>query len=138
MSRSTPAGRAGLGVLLRQRDVFAPIRARVRIAQKTVTHAPLDKRYDGFIAIMAGAHGLVEINTRVRSDPGLQRDMERDACTPETVAQMEEALDEIYRQHGASYRHSYAAQWQLLDADISGAPCGPKAACAAKGSICSI
>ncbi len=46
---SAQASLAGLGVLRRQRDVFAPIRARVRIAQKTVRHAPLDKRYDGFI-----------------------------------------------------------------------------------------
>jgi len=98
---------------------------------------------------------LVEINTRLRSDPGLQRAMGRsacaeqsvvqqtlDACTEETVAQMEEtvaqmeeALDEIYRQHGAGYRHDYAYHWQLLDADISGAPCGPKAACATKGYV---
>ncbi len=143
---SAQASLAGLGVLLRQRDVFAPIRARVHIAQKTVRHAPLDKLYDGFIAILTGAHGLVEINTRLRSDPGLQAAMGRtgcaeqstvqqtlDACTEETVAQMEEALDEIYRQHGAGYRHDYAQAWQLLDADISGAPCGPKAACATKG-----
>jgi len=32
------ASLAGLGLLLRQRDVFIPIRARVHIAQKTVTH----------------------------------------------------------------------------------------------------
>jgi len=143
---STQASLAGLGVLLRQRDVFAPIRARVHIAQKTVRHAPLDKLYDGFIAILTGAHGLVEINTRLRSDPGLQGAMGRtgcaeqstvqqtlDACTEGTVTQMEEALNEIYRQHGAGYRHDYAQQWQLLDADISGAPCGPKAAFATKG-----
>jgi len=143
---SAQASLAGLGLLLRQRDVFAPIRARVHIAQKTVRHAPLDKLYDGFITILMGAHGLVEINTRLRSDHTLQRAVGRgacaeqsvvqqtlDACTEETVAQMEEALDEIYRQHGAGYRHDYAQQWQLLDADISGAPCGPKAACATKG-----
>jgi hypothetical protein len=27
---------------------------------------------DGFITMLAGAHGLVEINTRLRSDPALQ------------------------------------------------------------------
>ncbi len=143
---SAQASLAGLGVLLQQRDVFASIRAGVHIAQKTVQHAALDKLYDGFITIMMGAHGLVEINTRLRSDHALQRAVGRgacaeqstvqqtlDACTPETVAQMEDALDEIYRQHGAGYRHDYALQWQLLDADISGAPYGPKAACATKG-----
>jgi len=74
------ASLAGLGVLLRQRDVFAPIRARVHSAQKTVTHTPLDKRYDGFSAIVAGAHGLVEINTRRRRAAGLQRAMGRTDC----------------------------------------------------------
>ena len=70
---SAQASLAAVGVLLRQRDVFGPIRARVHIAQKTVRHAPLDKLYDGFITIVAGAHGLVEINTRLRSDLALQR-----------------------------------------------------------------
>ncbi len=75
----------GLGVLLRQRDVFAPIGARMLIAQKTVKHAPLDKRYDGFIASVAGAHGLVEINTRLRRDPGLQRAMGPTACAEQSA-----------------------------------------------------
>jgi hypothetical protein len=93
-----------------------------------------------------GARGLVEINTRLRSDPALQAALGRaacaeqstvqqtlDACTDETVAQMQQALDEIYRRHAASYRHDYAHHWQLLDVDISGWPCGKKAACATKG-----
>src|SRR2546421_9894084 len=107
---SAHASLAAIGVLLRHRDVFGPIRARVRIAQKTVKHTPLDKLYDGFIAILMGAHGLVEINTRLRSDPALQAALGRkacaeqavvqqtlDACTPENVAQMYAALDVIYR-----------------------------------------
>ncbi len=143
---SAQASLAALGVLLRHADVFGPIRARVQIGQKTVKHSPLDKLYDGFIAILAGAHGLVEINTRLRSDPALQAAVGRaacaeqsvvqqtlDACTSENVAQMYAALDAIYRQHGAGYRHDYARQWQLLDADMSGLPCGPKAAFASKG-----
>ena len=50
---------AALGCHLQRLDLFAPIRARVRIAQKTVTHTPADKLYDACIAILAGAHGLV-------------------------------------------------------------------------------
>lgn len=143
---SAQASLAAVGVLLRQRDIFGPIRARVRIAQKAVRHAPLDKLYDGVIAIVAGAHGVVEVNTRLRSDVGLQRAFGRaagaeqstvrqtlDACTAETVAQMEAALDEIYRRHGAGYRHDYARAWQLLDVGMSGWPCGKKAACATTG-----
>jgi hypothetical protein len=96
--------------------------------------------------MLAGAHGLVEINTRLRSDPGLQaavglqRCAEQsvvqdtlDACTEENVRQMEQALDTIYRQHAQGYRHDYARAWQILDVDMSGLPCGPKAAFATKG-----
>jgi hypothetical protein len=137
---------AAIGQLVRQHDVFGPIRARVRIAQKTVTHTPLDKLYDGFITLLMGAQGLVEINTRLRSDPVLQRAVGRtscaeqsvvqqtlDACTEENVGQMQQALDAIYRQHGQGYRHDYTQAWQLLEADMSGAPCGKKAEGASKG-----
>ena len=63
------ASLAAIGVKLRQLDVFGPIRQTVLIAQKTVKHTPMDKVYDAFISLLAGAHGLVEINTRLRSDP---------------------------------------------------------------------
>ena len=62
------ASLAAIGVKLKQLDLFDPIRQQVRIAQKTVKHSPIDKLYDAFIAMLAGAHGLVEINSRLRSD----------------------------------------------------------------------
>jgi Transposase DDE domain group 1 len=140
------ASLAAIGVKLRQLDVFGPIRETVHIAQKTVKHTPIDKVYDAFISLLAGAHGLVEINTRLRSDLALQAAFGRtccaeqsvvqetlDACTCENVAQMEQALDSIYRQHSQGYRHNYRADLQLLDVDMSGIPCGPKAAFASKG-----
>src|SRR5437660_10915310 len=140
------ASLAAMGVKLRQLDVFGPIRQTVRIGQKTVKHTPIDKLYDGFIAMLAGAHGMVEINTRLRSDPALQAAFGRtacaeqsvvqqtlDACTDENVTQMQQALDEIYREHSATYRHDYGSRYQILDIDMSGMPCGPKAAMATKG-----
>jgi hypothetical protein len=140
------ASLAAIGVKLRQLDLFGPIRKSVWIAQKTVKHAPTDKLYDAFISLLAGAHGLVEINTRLRADAGLQEAFGRstcaeqsvvqetlDACTAENVQQMEQAMDAIYRQHSQGYRHEYAADLQLLDVDMSGIPCGPKAAFASKG-----
>jgi hypothetical protein len=56
-----------------------------------------------------------------------------DACTGENVSEMQHALDLIYRQHSRGYRHDYEAGFQLLDVDMSGLPCGPKAAFATKG-----
>lgn len=56
-----------------------------------------------------------------------------DACTEETVSQLEAAVDAIYRRHSQGYRHDYTQRWQLLDVDMSGLPCGKKAALATPG-----
>ena len=140
------ASLAALGMKLQHLDLFGPIRKGVRIAQKTVKHTPIDKLYDAFIAMLAGAHGLVEINTRLRADPALQQAFGRercaeqsvvqetlDACRGENVQQLEQAVDTIYRHHSQGFRHDYPTKFQVLDVDMSGMPCGPKAAFATKG-----
>ena len=134
---SPAASLAALGVKLSQLDLFGPIRSEVHIRQKTIKHTPVDKLYDAFISLLAGAHGMVEINTRLRTDPALQHAFGRqacaeqsvvqetlDACKQENVEQMQHALDVIYRQHSRGYHHDYQARFQLLDVDMSGLPCG--------------
>ncbi len=119
----TPAASlAALGVKLQQINLFGPIKRLVHIAQKTLRHGPIDKLYDSFITLLAGAHGLGEINTRLRADPALQRAFGRtacaeqsvvqqtlDACSDENVTQMQQALDEIFRKHSRAYGHEYNA-----------------------------
>ena len=135
-----------IGIKVRQIGLLQPIFQKVRIAQKTVKFSPAEKLMDALITILAGAHGLVEANKRVRPDRGLQQAFGRsgcaeqsviqdtlDACTSENVKQMEEALAVIYRQHSQGYRHPYDRQWQILDIDLTGRPCGPKAAFATSG-----
>ena len=78
---------AAIGAKLKQVDLFGPIRTQVQIKQKTVKYTPIDKLMDGFISLLAGAHGLVEINTRLRTDPGLQRAFGRSACAEQSVVQ---------------------------------------------------
>ena len=137
---------AAIGIKLRDLKVFEPIEKSVRIAQKTIKDSPSDKLYDAFISLLAGAHGLVEINMRLRADAALQRAFGRsrcaeqsvvqdtlNACSAQNVEQMEQAMDLIYRQHSQGYQHDYQADYQLLDVDMSGLPCGPKAAFATKG-----
>lgn len=145
--QSTPhATLVALGLKVQQLDLFRPVRAQVHIKQKTVRYTPTDKLYDAWIAILAGAHGLVEVNTRLRSDPALQAAFGRcacaeqaviqdtfDACDATTVQQMEQALTTIFRQHSRAYRHDYTQEVQVVDLDITGLPCGPKAAFATKG-----
>jgi hypothetical protein len=140
------ASLAGMGQLLQQRDIFGPVRQRVQIRQKQVRYAPIAKLYQALVTLLAGAHGLVEANTLLRSDAALQAafgctgcaeqsviQQTLDACTATNVGEMEAAVAEILRQHGQSYRHPYAQQWQLLDADLTGWPCGRKAEVATKG-----
>ena len=140
------ASLAAIGVKLSQLKLFDPIRTLVQIKQKTIKHTPVDKLSDAFISLMAGAHGLVEINTRLRTDPALQKAFGRsacaeqsvvqetlDACTAENVTQLQKTLDEIYRQNSQSLHHDYQTSFHVLDVDMSGLPCGPKAAFATKG-----
>jgi hypothetical protein len=143
---SAHATLAALGVKVCEMKLFELIAQQVKITQKTVKYTPIEKLMDAEIAILAGAHGMVEINKRVRPDRGLQAAFGRngcaeqsvvqntlDACVQENVAQMQAALDLIYRQHSQGYRHNYQKGWQLLDADMTGRPCGKKAAFATKG-----
>ncbi len=104
---------AATGLKVRQLGIFRPIAEKVKIAQKVVRYTPAQKLLDGLITILAGAHGLVEANKRVRPDRSLQRAFGRDgcaeqsvisetlnACPPENVQQMYQAMKEIYQQHG--------------------------------------
>lgn len=103
---------AAVGLKLQALQLLAPIREKVKIAQKKIKHEPLDKLQDALITILAGAHGLCEINTRLRADQALQRAFGREACadqsvvqatlnacTSTNVAQMMEALDAIFQKH---------------------------------------
>jgi hypothetical protein len=145
--RFTPsASLAALGAKLRSLDLLDPIAQHVTIAQKTVTHSPVDKLTDALVAILGGAHGLVEINSRLRSDPALQRAFGRSGCaeqsvvqdtlnasTDQNVRQLRFASDGIFQQRSRTARHRFTQQLLELDVDMSGMPCGKKAAFATKG-----
>ncbi len=135
-----------IGIKLRSMKLFETIADHVKIKQKTVKHTPVEKLTDAFIAILAGAHGLCEVNTRVRSDAALQRSFGRescadqsvvqetlDACDVENVRQMKHAFKALMRAHSCAYRHPYQERLQLLDVDMTGLPCGHLAERASKG-----
>lgn len=116
---SPRAALAALGIRLRALNLFGPVQHQVHIAPKTVIHTPVQTLYDAFVALLAGAHGLGEINTRLRSDPGLQAAFGRqacaeqsvvqetlDACTETKVAQRHDAMDTISRRQSPGSRHA--------------------------------
>ena len=135
-----------LGLRVKQLKIMDTIGQYVNINQKTVQDSPLEKMTDALITILAGGQGLVEANKLVGSDPAVQQAFGRErcaeqsvisetlnACTAETIEQMSQAWLTLYRQNSEGYRHNYQQEWQLLDIDLSGQPCGPKAAFASKG-----
>jgi hypothetical protein len=135
-----------IGIKLRSLKFFDTIAQHVQIKQKTIHHTPIEKLQDPLIAILSGAHGLAEINTRVRTDSALQRAFGRkdcaeqsvvqetlDASTSENVAQMKRAFKALLKAHGRSYYHRYKDRLQLLDVDMTGLPCGRWAKKASKG-----
>ena len=70
--RNSPrASLAIIGICTQQMDIWGMIGQQVKIQQKTVKHTPLQKLQDAFINILAGGHGIVEINDRVKPDKGL-------------------------------------------------------------------
>jgi hypothetical protein len=46
---------------------------------------------------------------------------------------MERAMEQIFRRQSQSYRHDYNHEFQLMEVDMSGRPCGRKSALATKG-----
>lgn len=143
---SPRASLAALGLRLRCLGLFEAIAAHVHVPQKTVKHTPAEKLYDAFLAILSGAHGLSEINTRLRADPTLQRSFGRstcaeyslvqdtlDACTQENVEQLRRVVASLFRAHSRAARHDYSDSLQVLDLDMTGLPCGPQAELSRKG-----
>lgn len=128
--------------------MFGPIREHVMSAQKTVKQTPIDTWSEAFFPMVARAHGLVEIQTRLRSDPAWHMAFGRrsgaeqsvgqetvDACTTEKVTHMQQAMDMIARPHRQGSDHDAGRAWQVLDVDLSGMPCGPNAAFATTGDV---
>jgi Transposase DDE domain group 1 len=143
---SPRASLAAVGLRLRRLGLIEALAAHVHVPQKTVKHTPAEKLYDAFVAILAGAHGLSEIHTRLRSDSALQSAFGRstcaeyslvqdtlDACTPENIEQLRRVVTSLFREHGRASHHDYSATLQVLDLDMTGLPCGPKAELSRKG-----
>ena len=143
---SARASLASVGQYMRRLKIWETVEHHVQVIQKIRKHKPLEKLLDAFINILAGGHGVVEVNTRVRPDEGLQQAFGRSGCadqsvisetlnqcSEETVGQMRQAMSEVLRVHSQSHRHSYQAQCLLLDVDMSGMPAGRQGEGVSKG-----
>jgi len=76
-----------IGAKTRKMKLFEPIEREVKIAQKIIKHRPVDKLLDGYIAILAGGAGMVEVNKRVRAERAVQVAFGRKGCAEQSVVQ---------------------------------------------------
>lgn len=140
------ASLAIVGTWMNKNKTWKEIESRVKINQKVIRHTPTDKLKDLLIHILAGGHGIADINNRVRTDKSLQLAFGRSACaeqstiqetlnasTTENVLEFNEAMKVIYQQNGRAYRHDYESKYQVLDIDLSGLVSGKQAEGATKG-----
>lgn len=135
-----------IGVMIETLKILKPIEEKVKIKQKTVKNSPYEKLVDALIAILSGAKGIVEVNTRVRPDQGVQEAFGRKGCAEQSVIQetlnavreqnieeMEKALKVIYQEQSLGIKHNYKEELQLLDIDFTGLGCGELSEEAQKG-----
>jgi hypothetical protein len=135
-----------IGAKIRQVKLFKPIEEEVKIHQKIIKYRPVDKLMDGYIALLSGAQGLKDVNKQVRGEPAVQKAFGRTGCAEQSVVQdtldasceqnvseMKRAIRRIFQANSQAFRHDYAHSCQLLDVDLTGRPCGKKAALASKG-----
>lgn len=143
---SPRASMAVMGKIERKMELWNPIEELVHIAQKKSGYAPVEKLKDAWINILCGGHGIVEINTRVRPDPGLQRAFGRsgcgeqstisralNACTSDTVEQLRQAQQEIFRRYSRCMGHDYGHHYLVLDVDMTGLLAGRQGEGVTKG-----
>ncbi len=135
-----------IGVKVRHMRLFEPIEREVHIHPKILQYSPTEKLMDAYIALLNGAQGLKDINKQVRAEPAVQRAFGRagcaeqsvvqdtlDASTEQNVMEMQRAMRTIFQRFSQAYRHNYRQAYQILDVDLTGRTCGPKAALASKG-----
>lgn len=140
------ASLAILGLWMKEHKIWDEIERQVKIKQKVIKHTPTDKLKDLLVNILAGGHGVADINNRVRVDKVIQVAFGRRGCAEQStisetlnasseanVKEMNEALKTIYQKHGQGYRHEYEKKCQVLDIDLSALLSGEQAEGASKG-----
>lgn len=140
------ASLAGLVAHLAARGIFEEVRAGIHLAQKTVKDSPQDKVQDVLLALLSGVQSLVQLNTLLAQEEGLQRAAGRsrcaeqsvaqqtlDAATAENVAEAQQVLTTLLQQHSQVAHHPFRSQYLILDVDLTGLPAGKRAEQSVKG-----
>ncbi len=128
---------------LRRTGFFKPLEAHLKIGQKVLKYTPVQKLEMFLVAVLAGAKAVSQTAITVRIDPALMSSFGLPGCADQSsiaqtlnaaseqdVANMQTALDELFRAHSQAYQHDFEQDLLVLDIDLSPLP----ASAAAEGS----
>jgi hypothetical protein len=149
MPEETPFAPLGvLGYCLTRTDFLQPVLSAVQLPLKTVDHAPAAKLLDILVSILAGCRAIVQVNTRLCPDVALARAWGRDCFaeqstlartldrfTDETVAQLRQASEALFRRESRTLHHAFTDDWLWLDIDLTPLPISKHAEGSTKGKI---
>lgn len=150
---SKQAGLIAMANRFREMGMWEAVEKEVQIKQKIRSYTALEKLLDVLLLILTGGHGLVEINTRLRSDVGLQRAFGRKgcaeqstisdtltSCSRQTIEQMRKANTQLLQRHGQVMQLGMSqpgtpgtTNWLVLDADMTGLAGGKQGEGVSKG-----
>ena len=129
-----------LGVHLRRIGFFKPLEEQVQIHQKVLKYTPVQKLEMFLVGVLAGAKAVSQTATTVRIDPalisafGLPGCAEQssiaetlDAATEQDVADVQVALDELFRSYSQTRQHNFTRDFLVLDVDLSPLPASKNA-----------
>jgi hypothetical protein len=116
-------------------DFFKPLEAHVKIGQKVLKYIPVQKLEMFLVAVLAGAKAISHTTTTVRIDPALVSAFGLPGCaeqssiaetlnaaTEQDVADVQEALAELFGSYGHSRRHDFTRAFLVLDVGLSPLP----------------
>lgn len=109
------------------------ISRRLRYPKKKVVHAAWEKLLDALVLILAGGTAMNQIETILLPEKAVQVAFGRDqcahssgiqdtldACTPETLKELQQANERLYQRYGHAIEHDFSQGNLILDLDLTG------------------
>ena len=125
-----------IGQKCQDERLLEPLHTFLKIKQKTVTYSPVDKLTDMLLAMLLDCDVVSQVNTKLAQEVAVLHAFGRDhsadqstiqrtlsTCNSENVAQLQQALAQIFATNSCIRHHKFYKQPLILDIDLTGLPC---------------
>ena len=127
-----------IGQKCQDERLLEPLHTFLKIKQKTVQYSPVDKLTDMLLAMLLDCDVVSQVNTKLAQEVAVLNSFGRDhsadqstiqrtlsSCTSENVAELQQALAQIFATNSRTRRHKFGKNKKplILDIDLTGLPC---------------